>query len=56
MVGRGAIGKPWIFQLMKNYIDGNKETEPTKELISKVVLEHFDPDDSTFWRLWSYYF
>ncbi len=42
MVGRGAIGKPWIFQLMKNYINGNRETEPTKELIAKVVLEHFD--------------
>ncbi len=42
MVGRGAIGKPWIFQLMKNYLSGSKEIEPTKELIAKVVLEHFD--------------
>jgi tRNA-dihydrouridine synthase B len=42
MVCRGAIGKPWIFQLMKNYIDGKEETEPTKELITEVVLEHFD--------------
>ena len=42
MIGRGAIGKPWIFQLIKNYIDGDREVEPTKELIQQVVLEHFD--------------
>jgi len=36
MVGRGAIGKPWIFHQMKDGIDIDNE------LITKVVLEHFD--------------
>jgi len=43
MVGRGAVGKPWIFQLMKEYILEGKDTqEPSPQLIQKVVLEHFD--------------
>ncbi len=43
MVGRGAVGKPWIFQLMKAVIlEGKEATEPTPELIQSVVLEHFD--------------
>jgi tRNA-dihydrouridine synthase B len=42
MIGRGAIGKPWIFQLIKNHIDGDKKIEPTKKLIRQVVLKHFD--------------
>jgi len=37
MVGRGAIGSPWIFYQMKNAID-----DVPSELIHKVVLEHFD--------------
>ncbi len=37
MIGRGAIGKPWIFQQLKEDI----QIVP-KELISKVILEHFD--------------
>jgi len=36
MVGRGAIGKPWIFHQMKDGIDIDNK------LITKVVLEHFD--------------
>ena len=43
MVGRGAVGKPWIFQLMKAVIlEGKEASEPTPELIQAVVLEHFD--------------
>jgi tRNA-dihydrouridine synthase B len=42
MVGRGAVGKPWIFQLMKNHINGDARTEVSSELIQEVVLEHFD--------------
>ncbi len=43
MIGRGAIGKPWIFQIIKDYINGDSNlTSPTPELIQKVVLEHFD--------------
>jgi len=37
MVGRGAIGSPWIFYQMKNGIE-----DVSGELIHKVVLEHFD--------------
>lgn len=42
MVGRGAVGKPWIFQIMKAYINGVGSSEVTPELIKAVVLEHFD--------------
>lgn len=42
MVGRGAVGKPWMFQLMKNYIFGNGSAEVSAELVKEVVLEHFD--------------
>ncbi len=43
MIGRGAIGKPWIFQTIKDYINGDSNSSsPTPELIQKVVLEHFN--------------
>ena len=42
MIGRGAVGKPWIFQIMKEYVLEGKESEVTPQLIQKVVLEHFD--------------
>ncbi|MCH9739732.1 MAG: tRNA dihydrouridine synthase DusB [Epsilonproteobacteria bacterium] len=42
MVGRGAVGKPWIFQVMKSYLNGTSSAEVTPELIKEVVLEHFD--------------
>lgn len=42
MVGRGAVGKPWIFQLMKNYLNGTGSSELTSALVQKVILEHFD--------------
>jgi tRNA-dihydrouridine synthase B len=37
MIGRAAVGKPWIFKQIK---DGLKEVTP--QLIAQVVLEHFD--------------
>ncbi len=37
MIGRAAIGKPWIFRQIKEGMD-----EPTPALIKEVVLEHFD--------------
>ena len=37
MIGRGAVGKPWIFAQIKEGID-----TPSSELILEVVLEHFD--------------
>ncbi len=42
MVGRGAVGRPWMFQLMKNYIDGTGDSVVTSDLVQEVVLEHFD--------------
>jgi tRNA-dihydrouridine synthase B len=37
MIGRAAVGKPWIFKQIKEGM-----VEPTPELIREVVLEHFD--------------
>ena len=37
MIGRAAVGKPWIFKQIKEGM-----AEPTPELIREVVLEHFD--------------
>ena len=37
MIGRAAVGKPWIFKQIKEGM-----AEPTSELIKEVVLEHFD--------------
>jgi tRNA-dihydrouridine synthase B len=43
MIGRGAVGKPWIFKLMKDYIlDGKEDNMPSDRLIGEVVLEHFN--------------
>jgi len=42
MVGRGAVGRPWMFQLMKNYINGTGDATVTSALVQEVVLEHFD--------------
>ena len=37
MIGRAAVGKPWIFKQIKENME-----EATPELIKEVVLEHFD--------------
>ncbi|HIP18523.1 MAG TPA: tRNA-dihydrouridine synthase [Sulfurovum sp.] len=37
MIGRAAVGKPWIFRQIKEGIE-----EVTPELIKEVVLEHYD--------------
>jgi len=42
MVGRGAVGKPWIFQQMKNYILNNDESPINPNLIRDIVIEHFE--------------
>ena len=42
MVGRAAVGRPWIFQSMKNHINGDESAEVSSALIQEVVLEHFD--------------
>jgi len=42
MIGRGAVGRPWMFQVMKNYINGSGDASVTSALVQEVVLEHFD--------------
>jgi len=37
MIGRAAVGKPWIFRQIKEGIE-----EVTPKLITEVVLEHYD--------------
>lgn len=40
MVGRGAIGNPWIFEAMKNFIEkGRLKKEPTSTERIKVLLK-----------------
>jgi tRNA-dihydrouridine synthase B len=36
MIGRAAVGRPWIFKEIKEDLEANKA------LVAKVVLEHFD--------------
>ncbi len=36
MIGRAAVGRPWIFKEIK------EDIEVTKDLVADVVLEHFD--------------
>jgi len=37
MIGRGAVGKPWIFHQLKT---GSETVEP--EIKKRIILEHFD--------------
>ena len=41
MIGRGAVGKPWIFKQMRDYILEDKKIKVDSKLIKEVVLEHF---------------
>ena len=37
MIGRAAVGRPWIFKQIKEGME-----QPSSDLIKEVVLEHFD--------------
>ena len=39
MIGRGAIGKPWIFYQVKN---GLKDEQISNELKKQIIIEHFE--------------
>jgi tRNA-dihydrouridine synthase B len=39
MIGRGAIGKPWIFHQIKH---GIKDDEITNELKKQIIIEHYE--------------
>ncbi|WP_186431211.1 tRNA dihydrouridine synthase DusB [Clostridium sp. BSD9I1] len=41
MIGRGALGNPWIFRQVKQKICGEKVTYPTSSEIIDMCVEHF---------------
>lgn len=42
MIGRAAIGNPWIFQEVINYLQGKEERKISNEEKLSVILEHID--------------
>jgi len=43
MIGRGTLGKPWIFRNIINYLKTNKKLDaPSKKEILDVILEHIE--------------
>lgn len=40
MIGRGALGKPWIFKAIKNYLAGQDFTPPTVDEIKSIMINH----------------
>ena len=43
MIGRGAMGKPWIFSQIKHYLEtGAKQETPSLEERLKVIKKHID--------------
>ena len=43
MIGRGALGNPWIFKKINTYLEtGNKLEEISPLEKKKIILEHFN--------------
>lgn len=43
MIGRGALGNPWIFKQIEHYLNTGEKLAPiSKEEKHKVILEHFE--------------
>ena len=42
MIGRAAIGNPWIFEEVINYLQGKEERKISNEEKLSVILEHID--------------
>lgn len=42
MIGRGSLGRPWVFKQIIDYLEGRKEEEISKEEILKNILEHLE--------------
>ena len=42
MIGRGALGNPWIFKEIKAYLCNEDYVKPTKEEIKTTILEHLN--------------
>lgn len=41
MIGRGAIGQPWIFSLIRNFFETGSYTPPNPSEIRRIVLDHY---------------
>lgn len=42
MIGRGAIGNPWLIRQCLEYLSGNLVTYPTKDEILDLLLKHLE--------------
>lgn len=42
LIGRGAIGNPWIFERTRSHLNGEAQQEPTIEERVSVCLEHLE--------------
>lgn len=42
MIGRGALGNPWIFSRIKNFLQSGEEIFPTPEEKYELVKKHFE--------------
>ncbi len=41
-IGRGALGKPWLFQQIKDYFVTGSYSAPDKDFIINLMLQHID--------------
>lgn len=42
MIGRGAMGRPWVFRQVLDHLEGRTATEPARAERLRVVREHLD--------------
>ncbi len=47
MVGRGALGNPWLYQNIENAMNGQKVFQPKIEDLKKAALRHLELEEST---------
>ena len=42
MISRGALGNPWIFKQVQNYLNGKEIRKISKEEKLKIIIEHIE--------------
>lgn len=42
MIARGCMGAPWVFDRIRTELAGEVYADPTREVIGKTLLKHFD--------------